>query len=95
MRTASVGALVISLFTAPAVTVQPDAAGTVRLQDDAARTVLRQARDALGGPDALEGVRARQYAINGERRSFALLRPTSGDVAAQERIRDLVLDAYA
>lgn len=37
---------------------------------------------------------ARQYSINGERRSFALLRPQC-DVAAQDRIRDLVLDAYA
>ena len=37
---------------------------------------------------------ARQYAVNGERRSFALLRPIA-DVSAQERIRDLVLQAYA
>jgi hypothetical protein len=36
---------------------------------------------------------ARQYSVNGERRSFALLRPIV-DTAAQERIRDLVLDAY-
>ena len=37
---------------------------------------------------------ARQYAVNGERRSFALLRPIA-DVHAQERIRDTVLAAYA
>src|SRR5438128_9117102 len=37
---------------------------------------------------------ARQYAVNGERRSYALLRPIA-DVAAQERIRELVLQAYA
>ena len=37
---------------------------------------------------------ARQYAVNGERRSFALLRPIV-DSAAQERIRELVLEAYA
>ena len=37
---------------------------------------------------------ARQYAVNGERRSFALLRPIV-DTGAQERIRDLVLEAYA
>ena len=37
---------------------------------------------------------ARQYAINGERRSFALLRPIV-DVTAQERIRELILAAYA
>ena len=37
---------------------------------------------------------ARQYSVNGERRSFSLLRPTS-DASAQERIRDLVLAEYA
>ena len=37
---------------------------------------------------------ARQYSVNGERRSFALLRPIV-DTAAQERIRDFVLEAYA
>ena len=37
---------------------------------------------------------ARQYAVNGERRSFALLRPVA-DVHAQERVRDIVLQAYA
>jgi hypothetical protein len=37
---------------------------------------------------------ARQYSVNGERRSFALLRPTA-DASAQDRIRDLVLEAYA
>ena len=36
---------------------------------------------------------ARQYSVNGERRSFALLRPIS-DTNAQERIRALVLQAY-
>ena len=38
---------------------------------------------------------ARSYSVNGERRSFALLRPASGDATAQERIRELVLQAYA
>ena len=37
---------------------------------------------------------ARQYAVNGERRSFALLRPIV-DTTAQERVRELVLQAYA
>src|SRR6266542_3322138 len=37
---------------------------------------------------------ARQYAVNGERRSFALLRPIS-DTASNDRIRDLILEAYA
>ncbi|MDE3155008.1 MAG: hypothetical protein KGN76_07880 [Acidobacteriota bacterium] len=36
---------------------------------------------------------ARQYSVNGERRSFALLRPVS-DATAQERIRQVVLEAY-
>src|SRR5438876_944944 len=37
---------------------------------------------------------ARQYAINGERRSFALLRPIA-DVTAQNALRERILDAYA
>ena len=37
---------------------------------------------------------ARQYAVNGERRSFALLRPIA-DTAAQNRVRELVLEAFA
>ena len=37
---------------------------------------------------------ARQYAVNGERRSFALLRPTA-DASAQDRIREFILEAYA
>jgi hypothetical protein len=37
---------------------------------------------------------ARAYSVNGERRSFALLRPQS-DTAAQERVRDVILQAYA
>jgi hypothetical protein len=36
---------------------------------------------------------ARQYSVNGERRSFALLRPIV-DVAAQNAVRELVLQAY-
>ena len=37
---------------------------------------------------------ARQYSVNGERRSFALLRPV-GDPTAQERIRELILTTFA
>ena len=37
---------------------------------------------------------ARQYSVNGERRSFALLRPIV-DTTAQNAIRDLVLEAFA
>jgi hypothetical protein len=36
---------------------------------------------------------ARQYSVNGERRSFALLRPI-GDATSQEKIRELILQAY-
>ena len=38
---------------------------------------------------------ARQYSVNGERRTFALLRPTNGDATKQGRIREMVLRAYA
>src|SRR3954463_16393336 len=37
---------------------------------------------------------ARQYAVNGERRSFALLRPIADD-SGQTRLRELVLEAFA
>ena len=37
---------------------------------------------------------ARQFSVNGERRSFALLRPLS-DTTAQDKVRDLILQAYA
>jgi hypothetical protein len=37
---------------------------------------------------------ARQYAVNGERRSFALLRPLT-DATAPDAIRDRILEAYA
>src|SRR5687768_17574708 len=37
---------------------------------------------------------ARQFSVNGERRSFALLRPI-GDATAQSRVRELILQAYA
>jgi hypothetical protein len=36
---------------------------------------------------------ARQYSVNGERRSFALLRPIL-DTSGQDRLRDLVLEAF-
>lgn len=37
---------------------------------------------------------ARQYSVNGERRSYALLRPLA-DAKSQDHVRDLVLSAYA
>ena len=36
---------------------------------------------------------ARQYSVNGERRSFALLRPIV-DTSSQDKLRDLILDAF-
>jgi hypothetical protein len=36
---------------------------------------------------------ARQYVVDGERRSFALLRPIA-DAASQDRVRELVLAAF-
>ena len=38
---------------------------------------------------------ARQYSVNGARRSFALLRSSTGDRATQDAIRDCILDAYS
>lgn len=37
---------------------------------------------------------ARSYSVNGERRSFALLRPIV-DATAQNAIREMILDAFA
>ena len=37
---------------------------------------------------------ARTYSVNGERRSFALLRPIA-DATSQEAIREVILQAYA
>lgn len=37
---------------------------------------------------------ARAYSVNGERRSFALLRPMD-DSGNQDRVRDVILHAYA
>ena len=37
---------------------------------------------------------ARQYSINGERRSYSLLRPINGEASATNELRDLILEAY-
>ncbi len=37
---------------------------------------------------------ARAFSVNGERRSFALLRPIT-DITSQDRLRELILQAYA
>jgi hypothetical protein len=36
---------------------------------------------------------ARQYSVNGERRSFALLRPVV-ETSAQNKLRDMILEAF-
>jgi hypothetical protein len=38
---------------------------------------------------------ARQYSVNGERRSFALLRPALDNGEGQERIKTFILEEYA
>ena len=38
---------------------------------------------------------ARQYSVNGDRRSFALLRSTNGDATSQDRLREVILQAFA
>jgi hypothetical protein len=38
---------------------------------------------------------ARQYSVNGDRRSFTLLRPATGEAASQERLREAILQAYS
>ena len=48
-----------------------------------------------GGPGRNVTFPARSYAVNGERRNFALLRPVGSDNAAQNAIRELVLQAYS
>lgn len=37
---------------------------------------------------------ARQYSVNGERRSFALLRPADGNLESQDSIRNAIIDAW-
>jgi hypothetical protein len=46
-----------------------------------------------GGPGRNVTFPARQYSVNGERRNFALLRPIV-DTSSQDRIRELILEAF-
>ena len=48
-------------------------------------------RGAAGGRNVT--FPARSYSVNGERRSFALLRPIV-DATAQSKLRDIVLEAF-
>ncbi len=54
-------------------------------------SVWEQRRGGGGGRNVT--FPARQYAVNGERRSFALLRPIV-DSTAQNNVRELILQAY-
>ena len=45
-------------------------------------------------PAAPSPSRPGRYSVNGERRSFALLRPVV-DAAAQDRVREFILQAFA
>ena len=55
-------------------------------------SIWEQRRSGGGGRNVT--LPARQYNVNGERRSFALLRPII-DTTAQGKLRELILDAYA
>jgi hypothetical protein len=57
-------------------------------------SIWEQRRGGGGGGGRNVTFPARQYNVNGERRSFALLRPVD-DTNTQSRIRELILDAYA
>ena len=46
-----------------------------------------------GGPGRNVTFPARSYSMNGERRSFALLRPVV-DVTSQNKLRELILEAF-
>ncbi len=50
--------------------------------------------DGRGDKGPSVSLPARQYVVNGERRSFTLLRP-SGDTPAQDSLRDTLLALYA
>ena len=49
-------------------------------------------RGAAGGRNVT--FPARSYSVNGDRRSFALLRPIA-DTTAQNKIREMILEAFA
>ena len=53
----------------------------------------RTGRNPDGSPRLNVTMPARVYSVNGERRSFALLRPIL-DTSSQEHLRDVILDAY-
>ena len=38
---------------------------------------------------------SRSYSVNGDRRNFALLRPSGSEHLAQDRVRELILQAFS
>jgi hypothetical protein len=50
--------------------------------------------EGRGGKDPSVSLRSRHYVVNGERRSFSLLRP-SGEAPAKDTLRDTLLAAFA
>ena len=57
-------------------------------------SATRRIWERRGGNGRNDTFPARQYSVNGERRSFALLRPIV-DTTAQNSVRDRILEAYA
>jgi hypothetical protein len=56
-------------------------------------TVWERRGGSSGGAGRNVTFPARSYAVNGERRSFALLRPIT-DITAQNKLRELILEAF-
>jgi hypothetical protein len=50
--------------------------------------------EARDGGSRYVSLPARQFSVNGDRRSYLLLRPIA-DIKAQDRLREIVLQAYA
>lgn len=50
--------------------------------------------EGRGGKDPSLSLPSRQYVVNGERRSYTLLRP-SGEAPAQDTLRDTLLAVFA
>jgi hypothetical protein len=63
--------------------------GSQRVSQTASEIVSRE----TGWPACRIRNSSSANSVNGERRSFALLRPIA-DTASQDRVRDLVLEAY-
>ena len=90
-----------NLQTIDAITYAPTQAGALAVQQAARMALALDGLKLIGfavwerraGTGLNVTFPARQYSVNGERRSYALLRPTA-DLYAQDRIRNLIIDAY-